>query len=525
MIPGKGLVMRRFLTFLLCVVLLTTLLGCEQEIDPSLFAVIYEDENQITLTECDAATHILVTDEESALYGTVTPYFGKYTATDGVYYASSDGYFSEAAALRGIKTASDSDLVLSDSLWLYTYDSAKLRCIPSAESETAFLISSGEAIEISAVSFTDALYYAVTTDDTYGYINASAVKVSTDRVELEFYSAAESFSPVGAQLTIINNGEIVSSYAYGYADIESNTAMTADTKIRVASLSKVAFAIACMKLQDEGVVDIDESLGTYWGIDIPNSSVSLRTILTHTSSIKTLSSYYDRDGLENKLASSALYNKSKKPGTQKAWEYNNFAIGVGGATLEVAAGRTMQDYLTETVFEPMSIEAAYRSADLPEGCVSAALYSDDGVRKTDEALTLSVSDIPGDNAHFFAGGLNISSEDYAKLLIMLMNDGVYDGNRILSEEAVSEIETEYFEVDDSVSQFSQCLVLRKAQLYDRTLYYHTGNAYGTIAFASYDPESGDGVVIITTGMNTARSSNGIYKMCNIVSNLMYAEIL
>lgn len=516
--------MRRFLTFLLCVSLFTLLIGCEQEIDPALFSVFPQDESQIALTECDAATHILITDEDSENYGALSPYLGKYTCADGVFYSCLDGNYPVTDAVRGTRSTSDSDLVLSDSLWLCTYDNAKLRRAPCADGETLSLISSGEVLEVSAVSFTDALYYAVTADGTDGYVASSAVMVSAHRAELEFCSAAELYSPAGAQLTVIDGGEIVGSYAWGYADIESETVMTTDTKIRVASLSKVVFAIACMKLQDEGVIDIDESINTYWGIE-EASAVSLRTILTHTSSLRTLSTYYDLDELKTHLTGGSLYNSSKKPGAKCSWEYNNFAVGVGGATLEVAAGRTMQDYLSETVFAPLSIKAAYSSADLPEGCICATLYSDDNTPRTDQALALSVSDVPGDNSRFFAGGINISSEDYAKLLIMLMNDGVYDGTRILSEKAVSEIETAYFDVDDSSSEFSQCLVLRRAELYDRTLYYHTGNAYGTIAFASYDPESGDGVVVVTTGMDSGRSSNGIYKMCNIISSLMYTEIL
>ena len=77
--------MRRFSAFLLCISLFTALMGCEQEIDPSLFNVLYQNSTQSALTEQDAATHILITDESSEYYGALSAYMGKYTSTDGVF--------------------------------------------------------------------------------------------------------------------------------------------------------------------------------------------------------------------------------------------------------------------------------------------------------------------------------------------------------------------------------------------------------------------------------------------------------
>lgn len=522
--------MKKIFMLSVFIFLLSVLPGCEQQLDFP-FPVSFSDSSQTfgAVTEKDAATHLLIIDSDSALSGELSPYLGKYTREGEVSYACYDGYFSPDDAIRVNLSSSDSDLIPADSLWLRPSDSAKLRVSPSRESETLCLVSSGSIYPVCALSFTDALYYVISAEDGRGYLLSDAAETGCDRAELEFEAAMGRYSPVGAQMTLIDNGRITGTYAFGFSDIENGTEMTPDTTIRCASLSKVLFCICAMKLGDEGVIDIDADIGTFWGIEnLSNSrygdeTVSVRTILNHTSSIRERSDYADYEELKKLFAGRNFFDTSKKPGTKNAWEYSNFAVSVGGATLEVAAGRTMQDYACETIFEPLDITASYGSADLPSGCSDAVLYRSGGKPLgSDSPPDVAVSDLPGDNAHFFPGGLHISSRDYAKLLLMLINDGIYEDQRILSEDAVNEIEAPCFDIGTSLSQ---CLILRRGELYGRTLYYHTGNAYGTIAMASYDPESGDGVVIIATGADKSTAPNGIYEICDSLSRLMYAEIL
>lgn len=522
--------MRRFIALVLAVLLFAFLIGCEQEIDPALLAALSDSiQPSSEYPESEAADAVLITDKDSAQFGTLLDYYGLVSAENGDFYACETGYIPAENGLRVLIPASGTDLIPADELWILPYDNVKLRSAPAQDSETLKLVSEREILPVSAVSFTDALYCAVSTSDCYGYISSLSAYVSKDPAELEFYSILDSFAPAGAQITLIDDGEIISSYAYGLANIASGTDMTTETKMRVASLSKVLLCISAMKMRDEGVIDIDKNIGEYWSGSISNPSypdrdITLRSIFTHTSSIKPKLSYLGFDELKDYLYTAKAYDSAKKPNTANAWEYNNFATGLGGATLELALGTPLQDYMTRTLFTPMGIEAAYSIHDLPEGSEYAVLYKEDGtLARPDEAL-ISVSDMAGRNSAHFAGGLYISSEDYAKLLLLLINNGIYDGMRIISQESVDEIEKVHYDLNDSLG-FSQCLVLRKRALYGRNLFYHTGNAYGTIAMASYDAESGDGIVFVATGADSDTSSDGIYELCSAVCEKMYTEIL
>ena len=70
----------------------------------------------------------------------------------------------------------------------------------------------------------------------------------------------------------------------------------------------------------------------------------------------------------------------------------------------------------------------------------------------------------------------------------------------------------------------QGLPLRcQKDIYGReTLYYHTGSAYGVYNCMSYDPDTGDGVVVLTVGASGAKDERGIYAICGEISQYVYA---
>ena len=56
------------------------------------------------------------------------------------------------------------------------------------------------------------------------------------------------------------------------------------------------------------------------------------------------------------------------------------------------------------------------------------------------------------------------------------------------------------------------------------LYYHTGSAYGVYSLLSYDPDTGDGVVVITSGAPWEVDDRGLYGLCARLSEKLYAAM-
>lgn len=338
-------------------------------------------------------------------------------------------------------------------------------------------------------------------------------------------------SAVGVSLTVIEDGEVGASAAWGWA-VRGERPMTADTKIRAASLSKTAVGLCAMAMAEDGLADLDAPLGTYWGEEVRDpyaqTQPSIRTLMAHASGLKDFGVTRELSKLRGILSSSSAW-RNVEPGTSGAWYYSNFGVCVLGTTLELSSGQLLDSYFQSRFLEPMGIRASLHAGKL-EAEEVAVLYDAYGnVQRTQGQQTgQTVPDEIGLGASYYPGGLTISAVDLAKLVSILAGDGMYNGTAFLSAQSVEEMETVQFSVDpgDGTTPFDQCLILRRQEdlLGREELYYHTGSAYGVYALLSYDPNTRDGVVVLTTGAPRQVDDRGLYQLCARLSEQLYAAM-
>lgn len=358
----------------------------------------------------------------------------------------------------------------------------------------------------------------------------SASRARHDEIQKQIDAIAAKYGAVGLQAAVVENGEVTDTFSYGWA-VKGVTPMTPDHKIRSASITKVAVGMAAMILNEGGVIDLDESIGTYWGVPAKNPShpdvpVSIRTLLSHSSSLKVFSWQVSRsrDNVRNILQSGGSYMKSA-PGSSGAWGYNNYGFGVLGQTLELASGKYLDEIMDQRLWSVMGIDAAFESGSVKNTDKLATLYENGKVYTSHSALLKNVRPstlgASGDN---YSGGMTISAGDLAKMAALLANDGRYGGLRLLSGESVALMESDSgISTSDGVPQ---AYPLRwRDGLYGRDrLYYHTGSGYGVYNLVSYDPAAGDAVVVLTTGADGSKDSQGIYAVCGEISQYIYNVI-
>ena len=53
------------------------------------------------------------------------------------------------------------------------------------------------------------------------------------------------------------------------------------------------------------------------------------------------------------------------------------------------------------------------------------------------------------------------------------------------------------------------------------MYYHLGIAYGTLSILSYNPDTRDGVVVISTGASQVHDDRGIFRICGEIVDYIY----
>ena len=334
------------------------------------------------------------------------------------------------------------------------------------------------------------------------------------------------FGAAGVQIATIKNGALADTYVFGDAVI-GKTPMSDDTKIRVASLSKVLIAMDAMAMREDGDVDLDADISEYWGKEIPKP-VTLRSLLTHTSTLQNIALSTNEDTLARITDPSWYDNGNVGDGT--IWMYNNYGVGVAGSTLELASGGTVEDFSQSRFFKPLGIEASLIAGNLDSsklsGLYNPSAHGHTSARTVFEQERIKAAEGLGNNTAFFPGGLTISASDYAKLIAVLANDGTLDGVQYLKPESVALIEERQFTTDENGGSFEQCIPLRYVTgVYGQEeLYYHTGNAYGTLAMASYNPKTHNGVVVVTTGAEAVRDQNGVYAICSFITDRLYAQL-
>jgi len=94
----------------------------------------------------------------------------------------------------------------------------------------------------------------------------------------------------GLAASIVKEGDIYWTCAYGFANIEDSIEVTDTTLFMLASVSKTVTGVALMQLWEAGLFQLDNDINNYLPFEVhnpnfPDSVITFRMLLTHTSSI------------------------------------------------------------------------------------------------------------------------------------------------------------------------------------------------------------------------------------------------
>jgi CubicO group peptidase (beta-lactamase class C family) len=150
--------------------------------------------------------------------------------------------------------------------------------------------------------------------------------------------------------------------AYGIADRASGRRMTTETKLNLASSSKMFTTVAIGKLVEEGRIKFDDPVGKYlntsWVSAEHGRKILIRHLLSHTSGLGQYWDAWDRYGQPllvlddyKKIISDQL---SFEPGTKG--QYSNTGFILLGAVIEAATGQSFYNYIDDLIFRPLQMK-------------------------------------------------------------------------------------------------------------------------------------------------------------------------
>jgi D-alanyl-D-alanine carboxypeptidase len=172
---------------------------------------------------------------------------------------------------------------------------------------------------------------------------------------------------VPGAVVFVRDGSQSFTLARGVADVATGAPMEADTRFRVASITKSFVAAVVLQLVDEGRLSLDERVDTAVPHLLPraDAAITVRELLRHTSGLYDFASdwrwfwpyFHGHPGHywtpAELLAFSLRHPLSFTPGSK--WRYSNTNYVVLGLIVEAVTGQSIKNELEERLFAPLGL--------------------------------------------------------------------------------------------------------------------------------------------------------------------------
>ena len=237
--------------------------------------------------------------------------------------------------------------------------------------------------------------------------------------------------------------------------------MRTDALFWIASQSKPMTATALMMLVDEGKVNVDDPVEKYlpefkgqWVkaeqdtehvlLKKPAHPITVKNVLSHTSGLPFSSPLeqptLDLLPLAARVRSYAMLPLEFEPDSK--YQYSNAGINTAGRIIEVVSGMPYAQFLDQRLFQPLGMKDTTFWPN-PEQVRRLAKSYKPNAAKTDlEETTITQLRYPltdRTREPMPAGGLFSTAADVARFCQMILNGGVLNGKRYLSEAAVKQM--------------------------------------------------------------------------------------
>jgi methyl acetate hydrolase len=247
---------------------------------------------------------------------------------------------------------------------------------------------------------------------------------------------------------------------YGKRMLDTDAAMSLDTVVWIASMTKALTGTAAMQMVEQGKLQLDTPASdiypqlkdtqvfTGWSdgkptLRPPKRPITLRHLLTHTAGFSYELWNYDIQqyqkatglpGIGSCKNDALLMPLMFDPGDR--WEYG-INIDFAGKMVETVSGQKLGDYLHDNVFSPLGMDStAFHISDEMRSRL-ATVHQRSATDGTLAPIAFEMTQEP--EFEMGGGGLYSTAGDYLKFVRVMLNEGKGNGNQILKPETVAEM--------------------------------------------------------------------------------------
>ncbi|MEQ9438943.1 MAG: serine hydrolase domain-containing protein [Cyclobacteriaceae bacterium] len=288
-------------------------------------------------------------------------------------------------------------------------------------------------------------------------------------------------------ISIFSDGQEVYQRAFGFASIEDKVKATPGTKYRIGSISKTFTAAIIMQLVEEGKLELDTRLSTYYPDIKYADEITIEQLLRHRSGIFNFTSAPDYPSwMEQSITQEELVRKIEQYGSvfepDAKYEYSNANYVLLSYIVERIDQKSFREVLQERVCKPCALRNTYYGSAISVEDHEANSYTNFGDWKLATETHMSV---PAG-----AGAIVANPTDLNKFLHCLFS-------------ATAVTEASLKQMTDLQDGYG--LGMLQAPFYDKKAFGHTGGIDGFQSNAFYFP---------TEKVSVAYTSNGVVMPMN-----------
>jgi CubicO group peptidase (beta-lactamase class C family) len=227
----------------------------------------------------------------------------------------------------------------------------------------------------SCQSTTQKTANAVTKDTSFSIIELpqpqAVAKAEAERIRKAcqlWYDSTLSLKGFNGGVIVAKNGNIIFEKYSGAMHLPGTDAITENTPLHIASVSKTFTAMAVLKLWQDGKLNIDDELSKYiTSFNYPG--ITIRSLLNHRSGLPNYTYFMDNlswdknktvsntDVLNFLIANKATLQNLVQPNTHFSYCNTNFALLA--LVIENVTGKKYADYMQQTFFAPLQMKNTF----------------------------------------------------------------------------------------------------------------------------------------------------------------------
>ena len=342
---------------------------------------------------------------------------------------------------------------------------------------------------------------------------ASATDLGTDTrkaIDAAILAEMEKREVVGLAIGIIQDGEVVYTKGYGYADIRKKRKVLRSTLFRWASTAKPMTAVAALQLVESGKLNLDKDIRLLVP-EFPDKGVvvTMRQLLGHLAGmphyqdgiIKSNVDYKQRHPFEDVVVALDTFKETplvSTPGT--AFHYSTHGFILASAVIQRAGEEQFARQVQNRIAKPLkmrSLQPDYQWKSNSKRAVGYKKVNGEIVESTDTDVSWKLG----------AGGWISNVEDFAKFAAGLL------GDELVAQETKDLMWTSQVDADGKNTGYGLGFGISKQHADVRVS--HNGAQEKTRTRMVLYPEKKHGVLIMT---------NSEYVDPSIFSTLIYSTL-